>query len=366
MMRYRLLGRSGLRVSELALGTMTFGTDWGWGADEPTCRAMVDAYAEAGGNVIDTANNYTDGSSEQIVGRCLQADRDHFVLATKYSLTERRNDPNFGGNGRKNLVRSLEGSLRRLGTDHVDLLWLHMWDYTTPLAEVLRAVDDQVRLGKVHYLGFSDTPAWVVAQAVTLAEQHGWSVPVAVQAPYSLLDRDIERELVPMAAALDLAVTPWGLLEGGALSGKHLDGEPGEARVARIGDRTRAVLAVVQELADELGASAAQVALAWVRQRELGAVLVPILGARTLAQLRSNLGLLAIRLPAETVARLDEATGFRLGFPLDFLTGRHVLELLHGDTVDRLAAHRGPAAIRGTALPEPAVPAGSAALTTGG
>jgi aryl-alcohol dehydrogenase-like predicted oxidoreductase len=345
-MRYRLLGRAGVRVSELALGTMTFGPEWGWGADEATSRAMVDAYAEAGGNVIDTANNYTDGSSERIVGRCVKPDRDHFVLATKYSLTERKDDPNFGGNSRKNLVRSLDGSLRRLGTDHVDLLWLHMWDFTSSLPEILRALDDQVRLGKVHYVGFSDTPAWVVAQAVTLAEQHGWSIPVAVQAPYSVLDRAIERELAPMAAALDLAILPWGLLEGGELSGKHLAGEPGPARVRQLSDRAREVVPVLREIARELAVTAAQVALAWVRQRDLGAVVIPILGARTEEQLRSNLDILGLELPVAAVERIDRASGFRLGFPQAFLTSRHVLELLHGDTVDRLAAHRGPAAIR--------------------
>jgi aryl-alcohol dehydrogenase-like predicted oxidoreductase len=342
MMRYRLFGRSGLRVSELALGTMTFGTDWGWGADEATCRSMVEAYAEAGGNLIDTANNYTDGSAERIVGECVKADRDHFVIATKYSLTDRRGDPNFGGNGRKNLVRSLEASLRRLGTDYVDVLWLHMWDFTTPLAEVLRALDDQVRLGKVHYVGFSDTPAWRVSQAVSLAEQHGWSVPVAVQAPYSLLDRAIERELVPMAAELDLALTPWGLLEGGELTGKHLDGDPGPARVRQPGERARTLAQLLREIAGELDATAAQVALAWVRQRELGTVVIPILGARSMAQLRDNLGVLDLQLPDEAIARLDEASGFQLGFPQSFLTSRHVLGLLHGDTVDRLALHRGP------------------------
>lgn len=345
-MRYRLLGRSGLRVSELALGTMTFGTAWGWGADEATCRAMVDAYAEAGGNFIDTANNYTDGEAERIVGACVAADRDHFVVATKFSLTDRRDDPNFGGNGRKNLVRSLEASLRRLGTDYVDVLWLHMWDFTTPLEEVLRALDDQVRQGKVHHVGFSDTPAWVVARAVTLAEQHGWAVPVAVQVPYSLLDRDIERELIPMAAELDLAVTPWGLLEGGALSGKHLDGDPGEARVGAIGDRTRAVVEVLRDVGTQIGATTAQVALAWVRQRDLGSVMVPILGARTVAQLRSNLGVLEVPLPDEAVARLDAASGFRPGFPMDFLTGANVLGLLHGETAARLHRHRGPHALR--------------------
>jgi aryl-alcohol dehydrogenase-like predicted oxidoreductase len=346
MMSYRLCGRSGLRVSELALGTMTFGTTWGWGADEETCRRMVDVFAEAGGTVIDTANNYTDGESERIVGACVRADRDHFVVATKFSLTERRDDPNFGGNGRKNLIRSLEASLRRMDTDYVDLLWLHMWDFTTPLEEVLRALDDQVRLGKVHHIGFSDTPAWVVARAVALAERYGWTAPVAVQAPYSVLDRDIERDLLPMAAEHDLALFPWGLLEGGALSGKHLDGDASGARVTGIGRRTRAVVELLRDIGKELDAGCAQVALAWVRQRRAGAVIVPIFGARTVAQLESNLESLRLTLPDHAVARVDAASDFHLGFPMEFLTRSHILDLIHGDTAGRLQRHRGPEALR--------------------
>jgi aryl-alcohol dehydrogenase-like predicted oxidoreductase len=190
----------------------------------------------------------------------------------------------------------------------------------------------------------------VVAQAVSLSEQHGWAVPVAVQVPYSLLDRSIERELAPMAAVLDLAITPWGLLEGGELTGKQLDGDPGGARVPQIGDAARDLVAVLRQVAAELDTTAAQVAISWVRQRDLGTVVVPILGARTVNQLRTNLGVLEIRLPDDAVARLDRASGFKLGFPQAFLTDPHVLGLLHGDTVDRLAAHRGPAAIRGAAI----------------
>ena len=188
-MRYRLLGRSGLRVSEAALGTMTFGEDWGWGASEDECRRIFERYAEAGGNFVDTANNYTDGSSERIVGGLVAAERERFVVATKYTLTTRPDDPNAGGNHRKNLVQSLEASLRRLGTDYVDLLWLHMRDGITPIDEIVRALDDQVRLGKVLYVGISDSPAWLVAQANTLADLRGWSPFVAVQLPYSVSDR---------------------------------------------------------------------------------------------------------------------------------------------------------------------------------
>ena len=215
-MRYTLLGRSGLRVSEVALGTMTFGEAWGWGASEDECRGMFEAFVEAGGNFVDTASNYTDGQSESIVGALVEPARDRFVVATKYTLSAQRDDPNAGGNHRKNLVRTLETSLRRLRTDYVDLLWLHMWDGMTPVAEVVRALDDLVSSGKVLHVGISDTPAWVVSQAVTLAELRGWSPFVALQAPYSLADRDVERELLPMAQALGLTFTPWGMLEGGA------------------------------------------------------------------------------------------------------------------------------------------------------
>src|SRR5919197_5193320 len=218
-MRYRLFGRSGLRVAELAIGTMTFGEDWGWGASPAECRRMLDVYAEAGGNFIDTSGNYTDGSAERIVGELVAGDRDRWVIATKYTLTSRRDDPNAGGNHRKNLVRSLEASLRRLGTDHVDLLWLHMWDGMTPVEEVLRALDDQVRAGKVLHVGISDTPAWVVGRAVTMAELRGWTPFCAVQGAYSLAEREAERDLLPMCAALGLTFTAWGVLGGGVLTG---------------------------------------------------------------------------------------------------------------------------------------------------
>src|SRR5919202_1230245 len=219
-MRYRLLGRSGLRVSEAALGTMTFGEDWGWGAREEECRRIFERYTHAGGKFVDTANNYTDGSSERIVGRLVAPERERVGGATKYTLTTRPDDPNAGGNHRKNLVQSLEASLRRLGTDYVDLLWLHMRDGITPIDEIVRALDDQVRLGKVLYVGISDSPAWLVAQANTLADLRGWSPFVAVQLPYNVAGRDAERDVFPMASALGLAVTPWGILSAGGLTGK--------------------------------------------------------------------------------------------------------------------------------------------------
>jgi aryl-alcohol dehydrogenase-like predicted oxidoreductase len=331
-MRYTLLGRSGLRVSEVALGTMTFGEAWGWGASEEACRRMLEAYVEAGGNFVDTACNYTDGQSEEIVGALTEPEREHFVIATKYTLTARREDPNAGGNQRKNLVQTLETSLRRLRTDYVDLLWLHMWDGMTPIEEVVRALDDLVSSGKVLYVGFSDTPAWVISRAVTLAQQYGWSPPVAVQAPYSLADRDVERDLLPMARELGLTFTPWGTLEGGALTGKYLEenGEP--RRYDSAGPKTNELAREVIAVAEELGATPAQVAIAWVRAQPWH--LVPIVGARTEPQLRENLGALDLELSREQVERLDAVSGFRLGFPREFLESEHVRGLIFGDTFE--------------------------------
>jgi aryl-alcohol dehydrogenase-like predicted oxidoreductase len=338
-MGYRLFGRSGLRVSELALGTMTFGTDWGWGADRDECRKMFDVYAEAGGNFVDTANNYTDGTSERIVGELVAADRDHFVLATKYSLSTRPDDPNAGGNHRKNLVRAVEASLERLGTDYLDLLWLHMWDGMTPVEEVVRSLDDLVRAGKVLYVGVSDTPAWAVARAVTLAELRGWTAFCGLQVPWSLADREVERELLPLAAALDLAVTPWGVLESGELTGKYLapDGQPTRSRPEHVSARVNELASEVMAVAAELGRSPAQVAIGWVRQQDFGCPVIPIVGARSAAQLADNLGCLDVRLTPTQLDRLAAASAFRLGFPRSFLESDHVRGLIFGRTYHRIA-----------------------------
>jgi aryl-alcohol dehydrogenase-like predicted oxidoreductase len=332
-MRYTLLGRSGLRVSEVALGTMTFGDTWGWGADDDESRRMFEAFADAGGNFIDTACNYTDGQSEEILGRILESvERDRFVVATKYTLSTRRDDPNAGGNQRKNLVQTLEASLRRLRTDYVDLLWLHMWDGMTPVEEVVRALDDVVSSGKALYVGISDTPAWVVSQAVAIADLRGWSRFVALQAPYSLVDRAVERELLPMARALGLAFTPWGMLEGGALTGKYLEDSDEPRRYDGVGPKTNGVAREVVAVSEELCASPAQVAIAWVRAQPWHTV--PIMGARSEMQLRDNLGALDVELSSEHVERLDAASEFRLGFPRDFLESDHVRGLIFGETFD--------------------------------
>jgi aryl-alcohol dehydrogenase-like predicted oxidoreductase len=337
-MRYKLLGRSGLRVSELALGTMTFGETWGWGASKDESRRIFEAFADAGGNFVDTSSNYTDGESESILGDLIQEERARFVVATKYTLTARRDDPNAGGNSRKNMVQTLEGSLRRLGTDYVDLFWLHMWDGMTPVEEVLRAFDDLVSSGRVLYVGFSDTPAWVVSHAVALAERHGWPRPVAIQAPYSLADRDVERELLPMAQTLDLTYTPWGTLEGGGLTGKYLEETDEPRRYSGVGSKTNEIAQEVIAVAGELGVSPSQVAIAWVRAQPWHSI--PILGARSEAQLRDNLGALEVELSEEAAERLSAASGFDPGFPRSFLESDHVRGLIFGDTFDLIDDHR--------------------------
>jgi aryl-alcohol dehydrogenase-like predicted oxidoreductase len=319
-MRYRLLGRTGLRVSEAFLGTMTFGKDWGWGASVEECRKMFTAYAEAGGNVIDTANRYTEGSSERIVGDLLGADRDRFVLATKYTLTMDGTDPNASGNHRKNLVRSVEASLQRLDTDHIDLLWVHTWDPNTPIEETMRALDDLVRAGKVLYVGISDAPAWLVARANTIAEFRGWTQFAGLQLPYSLIQRDIERELLPMAAALELSVAAWSPLGAGVLSGKFTrSGTDGPSRVDRstVSEHDLTIARTVDAVADEIGASSSQVAIAWTRARRPS--IHPILGARNLGQLTDNLAAIDLELPEDAVARLDKASAIELGFPMEFI-----------------------------------------------
>jgi len=329
-MRYELLGPSGLRVSELALGTMTFGEDWGWGASQEESRRIFDRFAEAGGNFVDTAVNYTEGTSETYVGEFIGADRDHFVVATKYGLSTRRDDPNAGGNHRKNLLRSLETSLRRLRTDRVDVLWLHMWDFTTPIEEILRAMDDVVRFGKALHVGFSDTPAWVVARAVAIADLRGWTRPAAIQLPYSLADRASERELLPMARELGLAVTAWGLLEEGVLTGKYRKKTDEPRRNRSAAKRVMGIGDVVVETAEEIGRSPAQVAINWTRQQP--GTVIPIIGARTETQMKDDLGCLDFELTQEQIARLSEASPIDLGFPRSFLESDSVRELIFGGT----------------------------------
>lgn len=343
MMRYKLFGKSGLKVSELSLGTMTFGEDWGFGSDRDECRAIFDAYVEAGGNFIDTANAYTNGTSERMVGEFVKAERDRFVVATKYTLMQRRGDPNSSGNHRKSMVTALEASLERLDTDYIDIYWVHAADGTTPLEETMRALDDLVRSGKVLYVGVSDMPAWQVSYSVALAELRGWSRFVGLQIEYSLLERTVERELVPMARHLDLAVAAWAPLAGGVLTGKYKGAEAEDSkRVAmnstRTSERQLAIAAAVQAVAAELDRSPAQVAINWLRAKS--GVVIPIIGARKLAQIRDSLGAVEFRLTDEQVRRLDEASAIELGFPHDFLAREYIEVIVKGDTWPRVDVHR--------------------------
>ncbi len=266
-MRYKLLGPSGLRVSEICLGTMSFGDAWGFGADEQESRRVLSAFTAAGGNFIDTANKYHEGQSEEIVGRFLGSGRVSFVVATKYTLAMGSGDPNAAGNSRKNMRWSVEASLRRLGTDYIDLLWLHAWDYATPVEEVMRGLDDLVSAGKVNYVGLSDTPAWIASQANTLAMLRGWSPFIALQLEYSLIARTAERELLPMADAFGLSVTAWAPLGGGVLTGKYSRGAPEDSMSAprnqgRLTERNLQIAREVDAVADEIAATPAQVAAA--------------------------------------------------------------------------------------------------------
>jgi aryl-alcohol dehydrogenase-like predicted oxidoreductase len=344
-MRYKLFGRTGLRVSELCLGAMTFGEDWGWGAPKAECARILEAYAEAGGNFIDTANFYTNGTSERIVGELIAADRDRWVLATKYTLNVRPDDPNAGGSHRKNLLQALDASLGRLRTDYIDVLWVHVWDAFTPVDEVVRGLDDAVTAGKVLYVGISDTPAWLVSQAVTLADLRGWTRFVGLQVPYSLVWRDVERDLLPMARTLDLAVTTWASLGGGLLTGRYGSerARPQGTRIAttEFGDqmlteRNLTIADALNTVAAERGSTPAQVAIAWVRAQQRNGVVIPIIGARRREQLADSLGAVDIALSQPELERLDEVSHIDLGFPHDF-RGR---AYAYGNTFDLVDHHR--------------------------
>ena len=343
-MRYRLLGRTGLRVSELCLGAMVFGDTRGeWGADLEEAGAIINRFAESGGNFIDTANTYAGGESERIVGEAIASERDRWVLATKYTVNMREGDPNAGGNHRKSLVQSLEASLKRLGTDYVDLYYLHVWDGLTPVEEIVRSLDDLVRSGKVLYVGISDTPAWRVSQAVTLADVRDRERFAALQVPYSLVTRDVERDLLPMASGLDLAVTAWAPLGGGLLTGRYGTdrAKPTDTRLAGIGGsheeastsaRNLKVADAVNSIAAKRGIPSSQVALAWVAAQQQRATIIPIVGVRTLAQLEDNLGSLTLELDESELDELDAASRIELGFPHDF-GGRR---LAFGGTEDQI------------------------------
>ncbi len=273
-----------------------------------------------------------------MVGWFIHSDRHRFVVATKYTLRERSGDPNLCGNHRKNMMRSVEESLRRLQTEFIDLLWVHAWDGITPTEEVMRGLDDLVRSGKVHYIGISDAPAWVVSQANTLAELRGWTAYVGLQIEYSLLQRTPERDLLPMARHFGMAVTPWGIIGGGALTGKYLRGESGRVpeNSKRRSERANRIAAEVVRVAQQLGIPPAQVAINWARQRDPQLNLIPILGARRVEQLQESLGCLQNPLPPEAIAALDEVSAIELGFPHDFLASDNTREVIFGGQYHRI------------------------------
>jgi aryl-alcohol dehydrogenase-like predicted oxidoreductase len=344
-MQYRLLGNSGLRVSEAALGTMTFGEEWGWGSPRDEARKVYDAFREAGGNFIDTANFYTNGTSESFIGEFTKDHRQSVVLATKYSNAAPGTDPNAAGNQRKNMMQAAEASLKRLHTDYIDLYWVHIWDQITPVEEVMRGLDDLVRAGKVLYVGISDAPAWWIAQANTLAHLRGWSPFIGLQIEYNLIERTVERELVPMAKALNLGLTAWSPLARGMLTGKyHGHGSSEQGRMnndAMKGlmpekQRTERIVAALKTVSDETGRSMAQIALAWLRYRPVP--VIPIIGARKLSQLQDNLASLEPTLSADQLRTLDEASRIELGFPYSIYALESARSTMYGGLRDQILA----------------------------
>ncbi|MGJ5819039.1 aldo/keto reductase [Paludibaculum fermentans] len=343
-MQYRLLGNSGLRVSQAALGAMTFGEDWGWGSGKDEARQVYDAFRQAGGNFIDTANVYTNGTSESLLGEFMDGHRESVVLATKYSNAFPGTDPNAAGNQRKNMVQSVEASLKRLKTDYIDLYWVHIWDALTPVEEVMRALDDLVRSGKILYTGISDAPAWWIAQANTLAHLRGWTPFVGLQIEYSLLERTVERELIPMAKSLNIGVTAWSPLKGGVLTGKYQGGAAADGRMnhamlkdfAREQASTGRILDTLKTVAGEVGRSMAQVALAWLQHRPVP--VIPILGARKLTQFEDNLASFTLVLSEDQVRRLDEASRIEPSFPTSMFDLEMVRSIRYGGLRDQILA----------------------------
>lgn len=354
-MNYHLLGRTGLRVSPLALGTMTFGNDWGWGSSEDTARKIFNAYIDVGGNFVDTADLYTNGTSESLVGKYIKERslRDKVVLATKYTFNGQPGNPNAGGNGRKNLYRAIDSSLKRLGTDYIDLFWVHAWDTLTPVEEVIQSLNTLVESGKVRYVGLSDCPAWYVSRAQTLAELRGWERVAALQLEYNLTERSIENEFVPMVQELGMGICVWSPLANGFLSGKYEKGRLGEGRLkATQGSGNPALERVISreknwEIAEELkhvarqiDRSPAQIALNWVAKRP--GVSSTLIGATKIDQLETNLRSLDFDLPLELRQRLDRVSAPDLATPYMFFEGT-----IHGMTTGGTKITREPDWFRG-------------------
>ncbi len=343
-MRHKLLGRSGLRVSELCLGAMTFGGGtpiMPSGSTDEESRQVFDMFAEAGGTFIDTAVSYSEGRSEQVLSELLKGQRENFVVATKYT-----NNHGGGlmatGNSRRNMMLSVERSLRQLKSDYIDLLWLHVWDYSTPIEEVMRGFDDLVSAGKVLYVGFSDTPAWEVARANMLADLRGWSPAVAIQIERSLLEMTSDHDLMPMARSLDLAVCPWSPLAGGVLARSVADWDNAGRQSRPITEQGRAVVELVQEIARELSTTASAVAIAALMQGEENRQVFPILGARTPEQLKAALAARDLVIPAKYMERLTKLTRPAKIFPYSMIDGPMGHRITSGGEGDRLVNHRRP------------------------
>jgi aryl-alcohol dehydrogenase-like predicted oxidoreductase len=332
-MQYKLLGQTGLRVSELCLGTMGFGTEFGWGIDQNASFAILDKFAAAGGNFLDTANRYTNGTSEKIIGNWL-------VIATKYALHDNMNHPNASGNSRKNMMRSVEESLKRLQVECIDVLYLHIWDHTTPMEEVIRGMDDLMRQGKIMYPAISDTVAWRVSAGNTYAHLNNYVPFAALQVEYSLLQRTPERELTPMAKHYGMTVTPWAPLAGGALTGKYQRGDKGRLPETsnRLNERSAKITSEVIAIADEIGASPGNVALQWTRQQAFESI--PIVGATKLAQLEDNLDVIKIRLSDDHITRLNTVSAIEMGFPHQFFEEDAVKMVTMGGFHDRVDRRR--------------------------
>ncbi|VEP17441.1 putative oxidoreductase, aryl-alcohol dehydrogenase like protein [Hyella patelloides LEGE 07179] len=325
---------------------MTFGEDWGWGSSQEESKKIYDAFREVGGNFIDTANIYTNGTSEKFLGEFIASERDAVVLATKYTNGLGDGNPNGSDNQRKSMVQSVEASLKRLNTDYIDILWLHTWDFMTPAEEVMRAFDDLVRVGKILYIGISDAPAWVVSQCNTLAELRGWTQFIGLQIEYSLIQRDPERELLPMAHTLDIGVTAWSPLASGWLTGKYtkgnatgedrrLDNEMMEGFVDKS-DRNLSIAKEVDKVAEQTGNSSSQVALSWLLNKSV----MPIIGARKVHHIEDNLKCVDVKLSTEQIQQLDKVSQIELGFPHDFFEADMVRNFVYNGTFDKIDNHR--------------------------
>ncbi|OHX65202.1 aldo/keto reductase [Flammeovirga pacifica] len=337
-MQYKFFGKTGLKVSELCLGTMTFGEDWGTGTDKYTSQKIFDAFVEKGGNFFDTANFYTNGTSEKYLGEFIQKNREHHVVASKYTLIENADHPNGSGNSRRNMMNTVEASLKRMNTDYMDILWLHMWDGTTQIEDILRGMDDLISQGKVCYIGISDTPAWVVSQGNTYAKLRGWEQFAGIQVEYSLIAREVERELIPMSDHFDMSVLAWAPLGAGILSGKYNKGMIDQGRLSensvKFTDHNLNIARRVEEFANEIGATTSQVALKWLMKNNQK--VIPIIGARKVEQVQQNLGVLDIDLTEDMMTELNKMSKINLGFPNEFLQQDNARNYSFGGWYDKI------------------------------